>query len=62
MESEIQYLGRRAEEEREKAERAGDPATYRLHVEFAREYERRLLRLMTADATPEPSAQGGVDL
>jgi hypothetical protein len=37
------YFERRAEEERAKAEQAPDPVTYRLHIEFARAYERRLI-------------------
>ena len=47
-EADIDYLSRRAEEEREKAEHASDPASYRVHTEFARHYERELLALIAA--------------
>lgn len=47
-EKDIEYLSRRIEEEREKAEHAHDPASYRIHTEFAREYERRLQNLIAA--------------
>lgn len=52
-ENDIEYLSRRIEEEREKAEHASDPSAYRAHTEFAREYERKLLTLITA----QPQAQ-----
>jgi hypothetical protein len=50
-ESDRAYFERRAREEREKAENAADPAGYRLHTDFAREYERRLL-VMPQDGEP----------
>ena len=50
-ESDRAYFERRAREEREKAEAAADPAGYRLHTDFAREYERRLLA-MPHDSEP----------
>jgi hypothetical protein len=37
----IRYFERRAREEREKAENAADPRSYKLHLELAREYETR---------------------
>lgn len=40
-EHETNYFARRAREEREKAENAPDPRSYRLHLELAREYETR---------------------
>lgn len=49
----IEYLSRRAEEERDKAENAGDPASYHAHTQFAREYERKVLALIASqNATP----------
>lgn len=44
------YLERRARQERESADRAADPCSYRSHTELAREYERRLLALAAASA------------
>lgn len=41
-ESDRAYFERRAIEERSRAANAADPASYRIHTEFAREYERRL--------------------
>ena len=41
-ENDIAYFERRVREERSKAENAPDPIGYRLHTNFAREYERRL--------------------
>jgi hypothetical protein len=38
MESESQYLNRRAQEEQEAAERAADPKTRELHIELAGRY------------------------
>lgn len=40
-EDDLAYFERRAREERDKAESARDPIGYRLHTQFAREYERR---------------------
>jgi len=54
-ENDIEYLSRRVEEEREMAERAGDPASYRVHTDFAREYERKLLALIAAKPISRPS-------
>jgi len=53
-ESDIEYLSRRIEEEREKAERADDPAGYRIHTEFARTYERKLQALIAAEPASRP--------
>lgn len=58
-ENDIEYYSRRANEEREKAERASDPAGYRIHTEFARHYERRLQGLI-ASRTPPPPLNGHV--
>lgn len=52
-EREFEYLRRRLDEEREKAEKAADPAGYRAHTEFAREYERRLLALNLAHTSAD---------
>lgn len=52
VESDIEYLSRRIEEEREKAEHAHDPAGYRIHTDFAREYERRLQALIADRPAP----------
>ena len=38
MESESQYLSRRAQEEQEAAERAADPKARELHIELAGRY------------------------
>ncbi|WP_342250129.1 hypothetical protein [Sphingomonas sp. OTU376] len=57
VESDIEYLSRRIEEEREKAEHADNPAGYRIHTDFAREYERRLQALI-ADQ-PVPASMNG---
>jgi hypothetical protein len=48
--TDIEYLSRRVEEERQKAEHADDPAGYRIHTEFAREYERRIQALIAAQS------------
>ena len=48
--SDIVYYERRVREERDKAENAPDPIGYRLHTNFAREYERRL-RVLYRDMT-----------
>jgi len=53
-ESDIEYLSRRIEEEREKAERADDPAGYRIHTDFARAYERELQALLAAQPASRP--------
>jgi hypothetical protein len=45
MEDDLSYFERRVREEREKAEHAQTPLTYRLHTEFARTYERRVCEL-----------------
>lgn len=47
-ENDIEYLSRRIEEERDKAEHADDPASYRIHTEFARQYERKLKALIAS--------------
>jgi hypothetical protein len=52
-ETEIAYLNRRIEEEREKAESAADPASYRAHTDFACEYERKLQALIAAQLPPQ---------
>lgn len=54
-EKDIEYISRRVEEEREKAERADDPASYRIHTEFARAYERKLLALMPSGPSSKSS-------
>lgn len=54
-EKDIEYISRRVEEEREKAERADDPASYRIHTEFAREYERKLLALIASGSISQSS-------
>lgn len=51
-ESDIEYLSRRVEEERDKAEHARDPSSYRAHTEFARAYERKLQALIAAQPGP----------
>ena len=43
------YFLRRAREERDKAENAPDPRSYRLHLELAREYEIRARHAWLAD-------------
>ncbi|MDQ0249206.1 hypothetical protein J2W22_001253 [Sphingomonas kyeonggiensis] len=53
LKSDIEYFSRRVEEEREKAERAGEPATYRIHTEFARHYERKLRSLIAGQPVPQ---------
>jgi hypothetical protein len=50
-ENDIEYLSRRLEEERMRAEQAGDPTGYRAHTEFAREYERKLMKLIATAPT-----------
>lgn len=40
-EDDATYFLRRAQQERLKAEQATDPVSYKLHLEMAREYERR---------------------
>jgi len=52
-EKDIEYISRRVEEEREKAERADDPASYRIHTEFARAYERKLFALITSGSSSQ---------
>lgn len=54
-EKDIEYISRRVEEEREKAERADDPASYRIHTEFARAYERKLLALIASGPSSKSS-------
>lgn len=51
-ENDVDYLSRRIEEERDKAERAADPSAYRAHTEFAREYERKLQALIATGPGP----------
>ncbi|MEP9359971.1 hypothetical protein [Sphingomonas sp. KR3-1] len=46
-ETDLAYFARRATEEREKAENAKDPAGYRMHMDFAREYERKVQSLQS---------------
>ena len=45
-EDDLSYFERRAHEERARAENAPDPMRYRLHTDFAREYERRVQHLV----------------
>jgi len=52
-EDEIEYLSRRVEEERDKAEHARDPSSYRVHTEFARAYERKLRVLIASQSKPK---------
>lgn len=54
VESDVEYPGRRIEEEREKAEHADNPAGYRMHTDFAREYERRLQALIADQPVSAP--------
>lgn len=51
----IEYISRRVEEERDKAERADDPASYRIHTEFARAYERKLQALIASGSSSQSS-------
>ena len=46
------YYARRAIEERQKSEQASDPASYRVHLEMARQYERRASPLRLRLAQP----------
>ena len=41
--ADMEFLERRAREERRRAETAPDPKSYRVHLERARQYERRIL-------------------
>lgn len=56
-EKEIEYLSSRIEEERDKAEHASDPSSYRAHTEFARAYERKLQALIAS--SPKPQLMNG---
>ncbi|MFS2108649.1 hypothetical protein ACCC88_03100 [Sphingomonas sp. Sphisp140] len=52
-ENDIEYLSRRVEEERDRAEHARDPSSYRAHTEFARAYERKLQALIASQVEPQ---------
>ena len=55
QETDAEYFARRAHEERQKAESAVDPLGYRVHIEFARHYENRILTFGQDNAEPSAS-------
>lgn len=60
FESDRAFLERRAQQERELAEKAADPCAYRTHTELARQYERRLVKLLAQaeNGRPAPASPG----
>ena len=59
-ESDQAYFERRAREERDKAENAPDPMSYRLHLNFAREYERRVQAAYRDGADRDAESDPGI--